>query len=119
MKLISPLPYVKNRHPWEIAEMNRQGRDIFGIQINKDTTHPIPTGLPSKSVIRWDFEQVVSWLETWVRPLVYLDDLATKIREHIPGERIPMAMPTGCLGSMSFFCAQRELPMAQATTIGH
>jgi hypothetical protein len=50
---------------WEIAETIRQNHYIFGIQINKDKTHPIPTGLPSKNVIRWDFEQIVSWLNTW------------------------------------------------------
>jgi len=51
---------------WEIAETTRQGHPMFGIQINKDKTHLIPTGLPSKNVIRWDFEQIVSWLKAWV-----------------------------------------------------
>lgn len=51
---------------WEIAETIRQGHYLFGIQINKDKTHPIPAGLPSSSVIRWDFEQIASWLKTWV-----------------------------------------------------
>jgi len=50
---------------WEIAESNRQGHYIFGIQINKDNTHPIPTGLSSQSVIRWNFAQIVKWLNTW------------------------------------------------------
>jgi hypothetical protein len=50
---------------WEIAETISQDHYIFGIQINKDKTHPIPTGLPSKNVILWDFEQIVSWLKTW------------------------------------------------------
>jgi hypothetical protein len=35
-------------------------------QINKDKTHPIPVGLPQKNVIRWDFDQMVKWLATWV-----------------------------------------------------
>ena len=50
---------------WEIAETILQGHYIFGIQINKDKTHPIPDGLPSKNVIRWDFEQIAKWLKTW------------------------------------------------------
>ena len=50
---------------WEIAETIRQGHYIFGIQINRDETHPIPTGLPSKNVIRWNFDQIVKWLKTW------------------------------------------------------
>ncbi|MEW6128272.1 MAG: TIR domain-containing protein [Acidobacteriota bacterium] len=50
---------------WEIAETIRQGHYIFGIQINSGQTHPIPVGLPSKNVIRWDFDQIVKWLKTW------------------------------------------------------
>lgn len=51
---------------WEIAETIRQDHYIFGIQINRDKTHTIPKGLPSRNVIRWDFEQIVKWLKTWV-----------------------------------------------------
>jgi hypothetical protein len=51
---------------WEIAETIRQAHYIFGIQINKDKTHTIPTGLPIRNVIRWDFEQIVKWLKRWV-----------------------------------------------------
>ncbi|MFL6264072.1 MAG: TIR domain-containing protein [Thermoanaerobaculia bacterium] len=51
---------------WEIAETNRQGHYIFGIQINRDKTHDIPEGLPAKNVIRWDFDQIIAWLKTWV-----------------------------------------------------
>jgi hypothetical protein len=51
---------------WEIAETNRQGHYIFGVQINRDKVHPVPAGLPSQNVIRWDFEQLVAWLGTWV-----------------------------------------------------
>ena len=51
---------------WEIAETRRQSHYMFGIQINKDKTHPIPSGLPSKNVIRWNFDQIVKWLNTWV-----------------------------------------------------
>ena len=50
---------------WEIAENARQGHYLFGIQINKDKTHTIPSGLPSKNVIRWNFEQMIEWLNTW------------------------------------------------------
>jgi hypothetical protein len=51
---------------WEIAETIRQGHYIFGVQINSDKTHPIPSGLPSNNVIRWNFEQMTKWLNTWV-----------------------------------------------------
>lgn len=51
---------------WEIAETIRQNHYIFGIQINRDKTHTVPNGLPSGNVIRWDFEQIVKWLKTWV-----------------------------------------------------
>lgn len=50
---------------WEIAETNRQDHHIFGIQINKDKTYTIPTGLPSNRVIRWDFDSIVKELERW------------------------------------------------------
>ena len=50
---------------WEIDETLRQGHYLFGIQINRDKTYTIPTGLPSKNVIRWDFEQIIEWLKTW------------------------------------------------------
>lgn len=51
---------------WEIAETNRQNNYIFGIQINKDETHVVPVGLPVRNVIRWNFDQIVKWLNTWV-----------------------------------------------------
>lgn len=50
---------------WEIAESNRQGHPIFGIQINSGETHPVPGGLPSTKVIRWEFEQIVAELRRW------------------------------------------------------
>lgn len=50
---------------WEIAETAVQDHYMFGIQINRDQTHPIPKGLPSKNVIRWDFAQIAKWLKTW------------------------------------------------------
>ena len=50
---------------WEIAETNRQAHPIFGVQINGDQTHPIPAGLPSARVIRWDFDEIVAELKRW------------------------------------------------------
>ena len=50
---------------WEIAETVRQSHYIFGIQINHDSTWTVPAGLPSQNVIRWDFDQIVTWLSTW------------------------------------------------------
>jgi len=64
--LIGPTTWKSEAVLWEIAETIRQDHYIFGIQINKDKTHRIPDGLPSKNVIRWDFEQIVKWLNTWV-----------------------------------------------------
>lgn len=50
---------------WEIAETNRQGHPMFGIQIHGDKTHPIPAGLPAGRVIRWDFDAIAAELERW------------------------------------------------------
>ena len=50
---------------WEIEETLRQKHYIFGIQINRDKDHSLPRGLPSKNVIRWDFDQIIKWLATW------------------------------------------------------
>jgi hypothetical protein len=50
---------------WEIGETKRQDHYMFGIQIKSDRTYPIPSGLPARNVIRWDFDQMVSWLSTW------------------------------------------------------
>jgi Thoeris protein ThsB, TIR-like domain len=50
---------------WEIAETNRQEHAIFGVQIHRDKTHPIPLGLPSSRVVRWDFDAIVGELERW------------------------------------------------------
>lgn len=51
---------------WEIAETARQENYMFGIQINSDKTHTVPAGLSAKNMIRWDFDQIVMWLATWV-----------------------------------------------------
>jgi hypothetical protein len=50
---------------WEIAETQRQSHPIFGIQINSGKTHPIPAGLPSTRVIRWDFDDIAAELKRW------------------------------------------------------
>lgn len=63
--LVGPTTSKSEAVLWEIAETIRQSHYIFGIQINKDKTHPIPKGLPNQNVIRWDFEQISSWLKTW------------------------------------------------------
>jgi hypothetical protein len=64
--LIGPTTYASEAVRWEIEETKRQGHYLFGIQVNRDKTHRIPAGVPSSSVIRWDFKQIVSWLDTWV-----------------------------------------------------
>ncbi len=64
--LIGATTYKSEAVLWEIAETNRQQHYIFGIQVNRDRTHVIPTGLPSQNVIRWDFGQIIKWLSTWV-----------------------------------------------------
>jgi hypothetical protein len=50
---------------WEIDETLRQRNYIFGIQINKDQTYPIPAGLSNQQVIRWNFEQIATALNAW------------------------------------------------------
>jgi hypothetical protein len=50
---------------WEIAETKRQDHPIFGIQINRDKTYPIPSGLSSSRVVRWNFDSIVSELNRW------------------------------------------------------
>ncbi len=64
--MVGPTTYLSDAVLWEIAETARQGHYLFGIQINRDKTHPIPSGLTASSVIRWDFTQIVKWLDTWV-----------------------------------------------------
>lgn len=64
--LVGPTTHTSQAVLWEIAETARQGHSMFGIQINRDKTSPIPTGLLAKNVIRWDFQQIIRWLNTWV-----------------------------------------------------
>ena len=63
--LVGPTTYQSSAVIWEIEETVRQKNALFGIQINHDKTHPIPAGLPSNHVIRWDFDQIIKWLGTW------------------------------------------------------
>jgi antiphage defense system Thoeris ThsB-like protein len=63
--LIGATTYLSPAVVWEIEETDRQSNYLFGIQIHRDRTHTIPRGIPSSSVIRWDFNQIVQWLATW------------------------------------------------------
>jgi MTH538 TIR-like domain (DUF1863) len=63
--LIGASTFASEAVKWEIAETVRQSHYTFGIQINHDQTWTIPAGLPSNNVIRWDFDQIVTWLSTW------------------------------------------------------
>jgi len=63
--LVGGTTYRSDAVLWEVQETLRQNHYLFGIQISRDTTHPIPRGLPDANVIRWDFEQIVKWLATW------------------------------------------------------
>jgi hypothetical protein len=64
--LIGLTTYLSDAVLWEIQETKRQDNYMFGIQVNRDKTHPTPSGLPSSNVIRWDFDQIIKWLKTWV-----------------------------------------------------
>ena len=64
--LVGPTTHASEAVLWEISETTRQGHYIFGIQINKDETHPIPKGLPRENVIRWNFDKIAEWLDSWV-----------------------------------------------------
>lgn len=64
--LIGSTTYLSDAVLWEIAETIRQGHYIFGIQINRDNTYSIPALLPRENVIRWEFNQIVAWLDTWI-----------------------------------------------------
>ncbi|MGY0002599.1 TIR domain-containing protein [Micromonospora sp. I033] len=63
--LIGSTTYLSEAVLWEIAETSRQGNHMFGIQIYRDRTYPIPEGLSSQRVIRWDFDSIVAELESW------------------------------------------------------
>ena len=63
--MIGPTTHKSEAVLWEIAETKRQDHYMFGIQINHEQTHPVPSGLPASNVIRWNFDQIISWLNTW------------------------------------------------------
>lgn len=63
--LVGPTTYASQAVLWEIAETIRQGHHIFGIQINRDFTYPVPNGVPSTNVIRWNFDSIVTALAKW------------------------------------------------------
>lgn len=63
--LVGETTYRSEAVIWEITETIRQGHYLFGIQVSKDHTYPLPAGLPNQNVIRWDFQQITSWLNTW------------------------------------------------------
>lgn len=64
--LIGPATWKSDAVLWEIAETARQRHYLFGIQINKDKTYSLPSGIPSGDVIPWHFDQIAKWLKTWV-----------------------------------------------------
>lgn len=64
--MVGPNTHTSEAVLWEIAETVRQDHYLFGIQINRDKTHPIPRGLSTSSVIRWEFDQIAARLKTWV-----------------------------------------------------
>ena len=63
--LVGPMSWASDAVLWEIAETSRQGHSMFGIQINSDKTHAVPTGLSTSRVIRWDFDAIVRELNRW------------------------------------------------------
>src|SRR5688500_7373749 len=62
MVLIGPTTHKSPAVLWEIAETTRQGHPMFGVQITSEKTYPIPQGLPSNQVIRWEFDRIVGAL---------------------------------------------------------
>lgn len=63
--LVGPTTSKSQAVVWEIAESVRQGHPVIGIQINKDRTYSIPSGLPPSRVIRWDVDAIVRRLNSW------------------------------------------------------
>lgn len=63
--LIGKTTYRSEAVLWEIAETKSQEHKIFGIQISSYATYPVPQGVPSSRVIRWNFDKIVSELERW------------------------------------------------------
>lgn len=65
--LIGPTTYRSDAVQWEIDETLRQGHHIFGIQVNSGKSHTVPRGIPTSSVVRWDFSAIVKRLEAWAQ----------------------------------------------------
>jgi hypothetical protein len=63
--LIGPTTSESDAVRWEIQETKRQGHPLLGVQINKDQTHRIPTGLPASRVRRWNFSAISREMEKW------------------------------------------------------
>jgi hypothetical protein len=63
--LVGPTTSKSEAVLWEIAETIRQEHYLLGIQINRDSTHAVPSGLPAANVIRWNFQEIVRLLTTW------------------------------------------------------
>lgn len=63
--LVGPTTWRSEAVLWEIAETARQGHYAFGIQINRDKTHHVPSGLSATNVIRWNFDAIVRKLDAW------------------------------------------------------
>lgn len=61
--LIGPSTAHADAVLWEIAETLRQGRSLFGIQINRDKTYGVPEGIPR--VVRWNFQDIAGELARW------------------------------------------------------
>lgn len=64
--LVGPTTWKSDAVLWEIGETLQQDHYIFGIQISSEQTYRIPPGLPGANVIRWDFDQIERWLNTWI-----------------------------------------------------
>jgi hypothetical protein len=63
--LIGPTTSRSTAVLWEIAETKKQLSPVFGIQINRDLTHPVPKGVPANRVVRWNFEVIKRELGRW------------------------------------------------------
>jgi hypothetical protein len=63
--LIGPTTARSTAVLWEIEETIRQGHPLFGIQINRDKTYAVPSGLPTGRVIRWNFDKIARELDSW------------------------------------------------------
>jgi len=61
--LIGSTTHRANAVLWEIAETQRQGHPVFGIQINREKTYPTPIGV--SRVVRWNFDAIKRELDKW------------------------------------------------------